>query len=267
MKNKLRFSSILLITILLGCAWKMYVDTRPTIYLIGDSTVRNGQGDGQGKGANGLWGWGNYLSSYFDTTKIVIKNKAMGGTSSRTYQYKLWINVLQSLKPGDYVIMQFGHNDNGALADSSRARGTIKGIGSDSAEIHNPLTKQQEIVHTYGWYIRKFISDTRSKGAIPVVCSPIPRNDWRDGKVRADSSAYGLWAMQVAQAENVAFIPLNKIIVNHYNDMGEAKARYTFFSEKDHTHTIEAGAKFNAGCVVEGLKELKDFSLTKYLLK
>src|SRR5476649_1152461 len=81
---------------------------KPTLYLIGDSTVKNGQGNGGG----GLWGWGNFIGGYFDTTRISVENDALGGTSSRTFISKgLWDKVLAKVKPGDYVMMQFGHND------------------------------------------------------------------------------------------------------------------------------------------------------------
>jgi hypothetical protein len=81
--------------------------------------------------------------------------------------------------------MQFGHNDASPLDDTARARGTIKGIGDDSTEIYNPIRKINEVVHSYGWYMRRFVKDTKAKGAIPIVCSLIPRDNWKDGKVIA----------------------------------------------------------------------------------
>ena len=111
----------------------------PTIFLIGDSTVRNGYGDG----ANGQWGWGEPLVDRFDTAKLNLVNRAVGGLSSRTYLTQgHWAHVLTMLKPGDYVVMQFGHNDNGPLDDAARARGTIAGIGDETREIDNPITKK-----------------------------------------------------------------------------------------------------------------------------
>jgi len=91
---------------------------KPTLYIIGDSTVKNGRG----KGDDGLWGWGDLIHEQFDTTKIKIVNKARGGRSSRTYQTEgLWDEVLNRLKPGDFVLMQFGHNDGGKINDDKRA--------------------------------------------------------------------------------------------------------------------------------------------------
>ncbi len=110
----------------------------PTLFIIGDSTVRNGQGDGK----NGQWGWGDLIGVYFDSSKINVVNCALGGRSSRTFITEgHWDKVLAQLKPGDFVMMQFGHNDGGALNDDSRARGSIKGTGDESQEIDNLLTR------------------------------------------------------------------------------------------------------------------------------
>src|SRR3954469_9334249 len=153
----------------------------PTLFIIGDSTVRNGRGDGR----NGQWGWGDILAGYFDPAKINVVNWALGGRSSRTFITEgHWDDLLRLLKRGDFVLIQFGHNDGGSLNDSSRARGSIKGIGNESEEIDNLLTKKHEIVHTYGWYMRKYIQDSRAKGATPIVCSLIPRKIWKDGKIQ-----------------------------------------------------------------------------------
>ena len=116
------------------------------------------------------------------------------------------------LRKGDYVIMQFGHNDAGPLDDTARARGTIRGIGDESKEIFNPKTKKQEVVYTYGWYMRKYIRDAKAKGAVPIVCSPIPRNDWKEGKVARSTESYAKWAREVAQQEGAAFIDLNELV-------------------------------------------------------
>ena len=89
----------------------------PTLFLIGDSTVKNGRDNGAG----GLWGWGNPIADCFDKTRIHVDNSALGGTSSRSFQTTgLWDKVLARLKPGDFVIMQFGHDDGGSPGDSRR---------------------------------------------------------------------------------------------------------------------------------------------------
>jgi rhamnogalacturonan acetylesterase len=235
--------------------------SKPTIYLIGDSTVKNGSGKGDG----GLWGWGAYLHTQFDTSKIAIRNYALGGRSSRTFISEgLWDKVLAKLKPGDYVFMQFGHNDNGPVNDNFRARGTINGTGDETEEIDNILTNKHEIVHTYGWYIREYISDTKSKKAIPVVCSLVPRNMWENGKVLRATEDYGKWAKESAATGKAFFIDLNGIIADKYEALGEEAVTTKLFLT-DHTHTTEAGAIINAQAVAEGIKQLKGCKLKRYL--
>ncbi len=231
----------------------------PTLFLIGDSTVRTGS---LGNGANGQWGWGAPIADFFDRTKINVQNRAWGGTSSRTFQTQgFWEKVLADMKPGDYVILQFGHNDAGPLNDRQRARGTIPGVGDQTEEIDNLLTGRHEVVHTYGWYIRKFITDAKSKGVTAVVCSPIPRNNWADGRVGRASQGHGKWASEAAHAEGAAFIGLNDRIAQRYEQMGQARVTAVCFPPGERTHTSAAGARINADCVVEGIRVLDTCSL------
>jgi len=200
-----------------------------------------------------------------DTNRISIKNFALGGRSSRTFISEgLWDKVLLKVKPGDFVIMQFGHNDGGAINDNSRARGTIKGTGEETEEIDNILTKKHEIVHSYGWYIRKYISDTKAKGATAIVCSPIPRNDWKDGKVLRASGDYGKWARESAESGKAYFIDLNEIIATRYEKIGENEVTTKYFLN-EHTHTTKEGAIVNASAVAEGILSLKKCTLKKFL--
>jgi rhamnogalacturonan acetylesterase len=252
------FLSLLLVTAF--SSFMLLKKGKPVFYIIGDSTVKNG--DGTGKGS--LWGWGNFIADYFDTTKISVQNHAIGGRSSRTFITEgRWDKVLATLKKGDYVIMQFGHNDSGPLDDTARARGTIKGIGAESKEVYNPIMKKQEVVYTYGYYMRKYIRDTKAKGAIPIVCSPIPRNDWKDGKVARSKDSYSGWAEQVAKEEGAYFIDLNDLVATKYEAMG-ADAVKPFFPG-DHTHTDVNGAKLNAEIVMGQLKKLNPGKLNKYM--
>lgn len=235
---------------------------KPALFLIGDSTVKNGKDKGDGE----LWGWGHFIGEYFDTSRIDIHNRALGGTSSRSFQTRgLWDSVLVRLKPGDYVLIQFGHNDGGPLDDTARARGSIKGTGDESRVIYNPVLKRQEIVHTYGWYISKLIRDTKTKGATPVVCSLVPRNVWKEGKVVRGSRDYGLWAKMVAEKEGALFVDLNSLVSDVYDREGEPKVASTYFGAKDHTHTLEAGARLSAERVIAGIRSLKTLRLNDYL--
>ena len=239
----------------------VFIKHKPVLYIIGDSTVRNGDGTGK----NGLWGWGSFIADYFDTTEISVSNQAIGGRSSRTFITDgRWDKILAVLQKDDYVIIQFGHNDAGALDDTARARGTIKGIGEDSIEIYNPIRKMKEMVHTYGWYMRKYANETKAAGAALIICSPIPRNNWTDGKIVRNNDTYGLWSKQVAEQTDAYFIDLNEMIATEYEKMNPIRVK-TFFPD-DHTHTNEEGAKLNAQKVAEGIKGLDRCKLKKFLL-
>jgi rhamnogalacturonan acetylesterase len=230
----------------------------PTVYLIGDSTVK--------VGTQGQVGWGDPIAALFDKTKVNVVNRARGGRSSKTYLTEgLWDAVLAEMKPGDFVLMQFGHNDGGGLSDP-RGRASIKGNGDETQEITNKATGKTEVVHSYGWYLRKYIGDAKAKGVTAIVLSPIPRNIWRDGKVARASNDYGKWAMEAAKQGGALFIDLNELIARCYEATGQEKVAASYFGATDHTHTTLEGAKVNAEAVVEGIRGLTDCPLKNYLL-
>ena len=257
--NKLfAFFSIFIISV----SFLTYKKEKPVFYIIGDSTVKNGDGTGK----NNQMGWGTVITPFFDTTKIDVRNHAIGGRSSRTFITDgRWDIILATLKKGDYVIMQFGHNDASPLDDTARARGTIKGIGDDSTEIYNPIRKIKEVVHSYGWYMRRYVKETKAKGAIPIMCSLIPRDNWKDGKVVRSADSYALWAKQIAQQQGAYFIDLNELISVKYEKMGEQEV-HKFFPA-DHTHTDLEGAKLNAKIVAKALKKINPGKIKKYMTK
>ena len=261
-RTSLSYALLLVGLLLAGFTARPLPPRRPTVFLIGDSTVKNGKGRGDG----GLWGWGNFLAAHFDTTRIRIENSALGGTSSRTFQTRgLWEAVRVKIQPGDFVIMQFGHNDDGPLADTARARGTLKSNGEESQEVYNPLTKRQEVVHSYGWYLRKVIAEAKAQGATPVVCSLVPRNGWKGGKVNRATAGYTQWAAEAARQGGAYFIDLNRLVANQYDRAGETRVGSVYFTAKDHTHTIEAGAQLNAATVAAGIRATRRLALRKYL--
>ena len=130
----------------------------PTFHIVGDSTVHSG-----GTGA-GLWGWGERIAPFFDPTKINVINHAIGGRSARTfYTEGRWQKVLDLLKPGDFVIVQFGHNDQGRIGDpAAKGRPDGKGIGPETVEDTKP-DGTKELVHTFGWYMAKYVTDAKAK--------------------------------------------------------------------------------------------------------
>jgi len=254
--NKKHRGLVLLFTIVLFSSFILLQKDKPVLYIIGDSTVKNGSGTG----GDGLWGWGSFLDGFFDTSKISIRNHAIGGRSSRTFLTDgRWETILKTLNKGDYVLMQFGHNDSGPLDDTARARGTLKGISNEEKTIYNPILKREETVHSYGWYLRKYVQEAKAKGAIPIVCSPIPRNDWKDNKVIRSAESYSGWAQQVAKEEGAYFIDLNNLVALEYERLGQ-QAVAPFFP-KEHTHTSREGAQLNAQIVASELKRLNPGNL------
>lgn len=222
-----------------------------SVFLIGDSTVRNGGGDG----SNGQWGWGDYLQPLLDSKKVNVVNRAVGGLSSRTfYTGGYWQRTLAMLRPGDMLVMQFGHNDDAPLNDDSRARGTIKGIGNEAVTIDNLVTKKTETVYSYGGYLRRFIGEARARGVTVVVCSPIPRKIWKDKRIARSENSYPEWARLVALQSGSAFIDLNRLLADKYDALGRKKVETLFADE--HTHTSKAGAEINAAVVAEYLKPM-----------
>lgn len=261
-KNNRSLFLVILFFVLTSFTLIQLQNRKPTLFCIGDSTVRNGTK----QIGNPLQGWGSFIGEEFDTTRISVKNLAMGGTSSRTFRTKgLWEKVLAQVQPGDFVIMQFGHNDSSPYADTTRSRGTIKGNGEDSLVINNPLLKRMETVHSYGWYLRKYVAETRARGGIPIICSLIPRNTWKDGKVNRNDNDYAKWAKEAAEASGTFYIPLNKLIADKYDVIGKDSVQKFFPEPGPHTNAL--GASFNAKCVVDGIKAIKECPLNKYLKK
>ena len=144
----------------------------PTVWIAGDSTASN---------ANRR-GWGDPFADYFDRTKVRTVNRARAGRSSRTFLTEgLWEKVRAELKPGDIVLLQFGHNDGGP-PDKDRARGSLPGLGEESREFTLP-NGNTEIVYTFGHYMRRMITEAKAAGASVVVLGLTVRSIWQDGKV------------------------------------------------------------------------------------
>ncbi|MFV8359974.1 rhamnogalacturonan acetylesterase [Flavobacterium sp. LS1P3] len=156
---------------------------KPTLYLIGDSTMANKVKPNE----NPEHGWGQVLGSFFNDD-ISIVNKAVNGRSSRSFlNEKRWDTIYKVLNPGDYVFIQFGHNDE-KIADSTRYT--------------NPHT-------AYRYNLIRFVNDTRAKGAIPVLFSSIVRRNFNEqGVLIPTHGDYPMETRMVAQEYKVLFIDL-----------------------------------------------------------
>ncbi|MCA5003847.1 rhamnogalacturonan acetylesterase [Sphingobacterium bovistauri] len=247
----------LLFITLIGLVSLSYLKPKPTIYIIGDSTVRNSNKE--------YWGWGTLFSEFLDTAKIRVSNHAMAGRSTRTFVKEgRWAKVDSSMKAGDYLFIQFGHNE-GSSPDTSRRgyRGVLRGIGQDSVVL-DWGNNQYEVVRTYGENLRRMVKQAKSKGVQPILFSMIPRNQWdAQAKVKRANQDFGLWARQIAEAEQVPFIDLNELTAKKYDQLGAEAVKSKYFPG-DHTHTNYDGAMENAASVIDGLIALKH-PIIKYL--
>lgn len=223
----------------------------PTLFLVGDSTVKCG--------TKGQRGWGEEFGKYVDPAKVNVVNVAIGGRSSRTFITEgRWAATLSMMKPGDFVIIQFGHNDGGPLNDDSRARGSIRGTGDETEQIDNLLTKKRETVRTYGSYLRQYLADARAKGATPYLCTQVPRKMWEaDGsRIGRPTDGTVVWARAVAEAEGATLLDLHEAVAASYDALGREAVEGFFADER--THTTVAGADHTARIVADLLEHLPD---------
>jgi lysophospholipase L1-like esterase len=227
----------------------------PTLWLIGDSTVRNGTlGDGSNMNQ---WGWGAPLVAYFDLEKINVVNRAFGGTSSHSfYDGFFWQNLRPQLKKGDFVIMQFGANDNGSASG--------KGIGEETQDVVR--AGKTNTVHTFGWYLQQFVNETRTQGATPIICSLTPRKNWTDdGHFRRDNTTHAAWAAEIAMTNNVPFVDLYELIARKYESLGTNVMDKLYVpSPREKLHTGWDGAVINSECVISGLNGLEENPLAPF---
>ncbi|HEX4342150.1 MAG TPA: rhamnogalacturonan acetylesterase [Verrucomicrobiae bacterium] len=246
----------------------------PSLYVLGDSTAANNKNPV-------IQGWGTPFLDYFDPTKINVVNAARGGRSSRTFITEGLLDAfVAKLKPGDTVLVQFGHNDVFPLNDQI-ARGSLHGIGEETEDIDNQVTGKHEVVHTYGWYLRKFINDIRAKGANPIILTLTIRDRWnKDGTIErlpapnldlnntnrfTAPSIYSIWAAEVAKAMNVPVIDIHNMIADRYDKEGTNIVSTYFNSPRDPTHRNPLGAVVDAEITLAGLKAFKGPSFDVYL--
>jgi lysophospholipase L1-like esterase len=238
----------------------------PTVFIVGDSTARN-QAD---------LGWGDHLAPFFDTSRINVANRAKAGRSSRSYFNEgLWDKALSEMKAGDYVLIQMGHNDGGGDPQKDpKSRGSLKGIGDNTMElpVKKPFTegplagKAMETVHSYGWYLRKYIADARARGAHPILLTVTVRNIWKDGPdgkphIERDMG-YRDYEYEIAAAEHVPVVDMATVEADRLEALGPDKTAVLF--PVDHTHTSAEGAERNAESVVIALRKA-DSPLVTYL--
>ncbi len=231
--------------------------TLPTIFVVGDSTARN----------KADLGWGDHFAHYFDTTRVNVANRAIAGRSARSYINEgSWDNVLAELKPGDYVLLQWGHNDGGGpLTPGFKARGEGKGIGEESVDIpiatpyaHGPLAGKDHGNRPHLRLVQPQVHrGYRAKGATPILLTVTIRDIWTpgaDGKLHIERDmGYRDDDIQIAAAAKISLVDMATIAADKFEMLGPDTTRLLF--PIDHTHTSAVGAEMNAASVVTALRE------------
>ena len=211
------------------------VDNAPTVYLLGDSTVAD-------QPLEPYNSWGQMLPRFFGPG-VAVANHAESGESLRSSLAARRLDkVLSLIKPGDYLFIQYGHNDQ-------KEKG--EGVGAFT---------------TYKADLKKFVSEARRRGATPVLITSMHRRNFDpDGKVVNTLGDYPEAVRQVALEENVALIDLHAMSKLLYEALG-AEGSGAAFKSGDGTHHSNYGSYELAKCVVEGIKSNK-LGLAKYLAK
>ena len=239
---------------------------RPRVFFCGDSTMQN-----EDKDDDSMWGWGSVVSPIFKKGKVEVINAGKAGRSTRTYiEEGRWEKVYNSLRPGDFVVIQFGHNDMGDIS-SGKARASISGIADSSHVYRLEKDRSYKVVNTYGWYLRKKVEDSREKGAYPILVSMTPRNEWRKdqsnrNRIERRPGSCATWVKEVAEQLDVPFVDMHNLTADWMEAHASGKEDAEVYYKNDHTHTSLKGAKVNAAMFAKGLKET-DSPLKKYLTR
>lgn len=209
-------------------------DEVPTIYLLGDSTVCD-------QPLEPYDSWGQMLPRFFKPG-IAIANHAESGESLRSsLGAKRLEKVLSVMKPGDYLFIQYGHNDE-------KEKG--EGVGAFT---------------TYKADLKKFVDGARQRGGIPVLITPVQRRTFdKDGKITNSHGDYPDAVRQLAKESNVPLIDLNAISKPLYEAWGVEPSKLAF-APNDNTHHNNYGSYELAKCIVEGIRSNK-LAVAKYLL-
>lgn len=220
----------------------------PVLYLIGDSTMAHKPDQEYPER-----GWGQLLPLFFDST-IIIENHAKNGRSTRSFIYEgRWDSILSTLKQGDFVVIQFGHND-----------GVETKIGRHATP------------DEYRYNLSKFIIDTQNKDAYPILCTPIARRNFVYGVLTDTHGIYPEIAREVAAQQNIPLIDMHAASFQLLTQLGDEGSLSLFLQippgvfetlpegKIDNTHLSENGAIEISKLFVDGIKK-QNISLVKYL--
>ncbi|OAA61085.1 GDSL-like Lipase/Acylhydrolase [Niveomyces insectorum RCEF 264] len=221
-----------------------------TIHLCGDSTMSRLGGD-----SSVIQGWGEFLHWSFDPARFTIHNAAMAGRSARSYTREgRFANVTKVVKPGDWVVIEFGHNDGGGLGTKDNGRSDCFGAGNETCT--STYDGATEIVQTYPTYLRQAGAAFLAAGAKLVLSAPTPNNVWESGTYRWSPDRFAYYSWLVAEdlggpKAGVYFVPHGAYAAQAMHALGADVTNKNY--PKDHTHTAPYLADVMAGAFVRGL--------------
>ncbi|KAL1950771.1 hypothetical protein VTO73DRAFT_5895 [Trametes versicolor] len=214
------------------------------VFLAGDSTMAvTGGGSGTGTA-----GWGVYLGQFLN---IPVTNNAIGGRSARSFTDEgRFASIINAVAPGDFVVIEFGHNDGSAGTGPDNGRQDTGTDGySDTAVVHD-ASGNAITIHSFNYYITNAVRSLQAKGAIPIVSSQTPDNIWSGSKIGAPSRFVG-YASDVAKNTSAAYVDHFAYVAQAYDALGETTVN-TYYPI-DHTHTSPTGANVVAEAFVRGI--------------
>jgi len=224
----------------------------PTIYLCGDSTMA------PGGGGAGTQGWGQYLQYSFNIKNAVVNNAAIAGTSARSFtregKFQAIANVLKS---GDWVVIEFGHNDGGSPLPSSTDNGRSDCPGDGDQTCSTVYDGVAEIVQTYPTYLIDASKTFLAKGAKVIISSPTPDNPWETGTYTYSPNRFTTYAALATtelggHTAGAWFVPHGQYAAQAMDNLGAKVVDANF--PNDHTHTAPYLADVVAKSFVLGLK-------------
>jgi lysophospholipase L1-like esterase len=211
----------------------------PTIYVIGDSTASVYSADLYPR-----MGWAQPLQDYFAPACAKVADKALSGRSSKSfYDEGAWSPIAAQLARGDFVLIQFGHND----------------------EKSEDRTRYTEPFGSYQMYLGKYIDDALAAGATPILLTSIERNNWKNGQLSATHGDYPEAVRQLATKRQLTLVDMTALTHAHFERLGEAATSKLFMNlapgdspnypsgNSDNTHLQEAGARVVADIALADL--------------
>ncbi|KAJ9150412.1 Rhamnogalacturonan acetylesterase [Pleurostoma richardsiae] len=207
-------------------------------------------------GHNGTEGWGQYLHYSFDSSKVRVNNSAYAGRSARTFTREgRFQRIFDQTKPGDWAVIEFGHNDEGDPATDTKYRVDCPGMGDETCPV--TYNNQTEIVQTYVTYLLNATATFLSLGTRVIISSPTPNNPYEFGNYSWAPSIYEYYSWYVAEkaggpSKGVYYVNHGDYGAQALRLMGKdvADANYPM----DHTHTAPWLADVFARAFVLGLK-------------